>query len=574
MTPHLELVTASPTPGYLGNDHRRKYARAVQLHLAGDLHRAEELYRAVIEYDPEYEDCLHHLGIVLYQQARYTESTQYLERAVSLNPKNAVYHSNYANALQESGALDDAILNYESAIAINSDFADAHFNLGNAYSKKNVLDLAIKSYTNALELKSDYAAALSHRGIAFFELKRFDEALADFNHALEIDPSFLNAYVNRGNTLRALGRSVEALDSYDQALQLGTVSAEAHLNRAQALQDLNRSEEALASYDQALAIRPDYPKAISAKGLIYLQLGRFEEGWPLYEWRWHPSLTKSAQRKLNGTLWRGSENLEGKTILLYAEQGLGDTIQFARYVELVKKRGGNVILQVQKGLLPLMRSLCGYDELVDNDEHLPKVDYICPLMSLPLAFKTTVESVPTPTPYLTADPARIDRWQRYLGHDGLKIAVAWQANKTTDIALRRSFPLRHLKRISAMPGVRLISLQKHDGVEHLGASLQCDRLEVLPSDFDEDGAFLDSAAVMECVDLVITCDTALTHLAGALGVRAWLPLRYSPEWRWMLNTDRTPWYPNHLLFRQEAPDDWHSAFETMECQLALMLGCR
>lgn len=574
MTPHLELVTASPTPGYLGNDHRRKYARAVQLHLAGDLHRAEELYRAVIEHDPEYEDCLHHLGIVLYQQARYTESTQYLERAVSLNPKNAVYQSNYANALQESGALNDAIRHYEIAIGINNQFAEAYFNLGNAYSKNNRLDLAIDSYTSALALNSDYAVAFAHRGIALFEMKQFEQALNDFDKALTVDPLFSNAYINRGNALRALGRTEEAVESYDHALRLGKVGAEAHLNRAQALQDLNRSEEALASYEQALAIRPDYPKAISAKGLIYLQLGRFEEGWPLYEWRWHPSLTKNAQKKFDGTLWRGSESLEGKTILLYAEQGLGDTIQFARYVELVKKRGGRIILRVQKGLLPLMRSLSGYDELIDSDAQPRKVDYVCPLMSLPLAFKTTVESVPTPIPYLAADPVRIDRWKRYLGDDGLKIAVAWHANKTTDIALRRSFPLRYLQRISAMPGVRLISLQKHDGVEQLSELPQHGRLEVLPDDFDADGAFLDSAAVMKCVDLVITCDTALTHLAGALGVKAWLPLRYSPEWRWMLSTDRTPWYPNHRLFRQKAPDDWHSVFETMERQIALTLSSR
>lgn len=510
----------------------------------------------------------HQIGVLFYEQGKYRNASEYFRAAVKINPANPIYHSNLGNALQEIGEVEEAITHYHHAIELNEGFSDAYFNLGNALSKKKLFNEAVDIYSRVITINPSSAATFVHRGIALLELKRASAALADFETALSIDKSCVVAHINRGIALRDMGLLLQALRSHEQAIALDSKSAEAYFNHGQVLQDLNCVDEAIVSFDQALRIRPNYPKAISCKGMAYLRVGLFDEGWPLYEWRWHPSLTNNKVTRRFGKPWRGQEDLKGKRILLYAEQGLGDTIQFSRYAKEVQNLGARVVLQVQKPLIPLLSSLNGYDELTHDQSPPSAGDYHCPLMSLPLALRTKVETIPRTKSYLSADPARVERWKRHLGDRGFKIAVAWQGNHLNPLDIGRSYAAYWLYEISRLPNVRLISIQKGAGSQQLGELPVDHRIEVLPKYFDEHDAFLDSAAVMKCVDLVITSDSALTHLAGALGVRTWLPLKYSPEWRWMLEGDRTPWYPTVRLFRQPRPGDWQSVFEKIRSELS------
>jgi hypothetical protein len=277
------------------------------------------------------------------------------------------------------------------------------------------------------------------------------------------------------------------------------------------------------------------------------------------------------KRFLTHPQWSGSEALLGKTILLYSEQGLGDTIQFCRYAALVSKLGAKVVLEVQRPLVKLLDGLEGVSEIIAKGDSLPDFDYQCPLMSLPLAFKTTIETIPTHTPYLHSSIARNEKWAEHIGEEGYKIAICWQGSTQGKVDIGRSFPLSLFEGIAKIKGVRLISLQKGVGIEQLENLPEGMKMETLPDFFDEgENAFLDSSAIMKSVDLVITSDTALTHLAGALGIKAWLPLKFVPDWRWMLDRDDSPWYPNHRLFRQPNRDDWVSVFEQMEKELLKM----
>lgn len=534
------------------------FSRALSAHQKGHLLVAEDLYRRVLMDAPDRSDCEHLLAISLYQQKKYQGAISHFKRAIVLEPRNAVYISNLGNALQEINSLDEAMSCYEQALAINDNFPDAYFNLGNTLSKAKRIEDAVAAYTKAIAKNPSYTAAFVHRGLALLELKQASRALVDFDAALAIDSRYVIAHINRADALKQLGRVEDALESIDCAVALDDACAEAHFNRAQILQEVGRVEEALSSYDRAIACRPEYPKALSSKGTACLKLGRFDQGWPLYEWRWHPTLTKSRRKHTTGERWFGDKSLSGKTILLYAEQGLGDTIQFCRYARLVQALGARVVLQVQTSLIPLLRTLRGYDQLVDKQSVPPEVDYVCPLMSVPLALRTRVETIPAGIPYLAAEVDRIERWQQFLGTERFKIAVAWQGNKQNEEAFGRSYPVHWLSQLSEIPSVQLISLQKHAGAELLMELPVEQRPLILPEAFDGDGAFLDSAAIMKCVDLVLTSDTALTHLAGALGVKTWMPLKYAAEWRWMLHTDRTPWYPEHRLFRQTSVGDWAS----------------
>ena len=303
--------------------------------------------------------------------------------------------------------------------------------------------------------------------------------------------------------------------------------------------------------------------------------GDLIKGWELYEWRWKKDIFTSSKRNFPQPLWLGNENIDGKTILLHAEQGMGDTIQFCRYAKLVKALGARVVLEVPKALLGLLSGLEGVDKFVEKGEALPAFDYHCPLMSLPLAFKTTIGSIPNKFPYILTNKNKQNKWQKHIGETGYKIAICWQGNTKNKGDVGRSFHVSLFEGLAKIDGVRLISLQKNEGIEQLNNLPVGMKVEILPDDFDSrENAFLDSTAVMKCVDLVITSDTALTHLAGALGVKSWLPLKYVPDYRWMLDRRDSPWYPNHRLFRQATRDDWTSVFNEMETELKSLISTK
>lgn len=424
---------------------------------------------------------------------------------------------------------------------------------------------ALESYDRCLAL-DDRPQYRSNRGVLLQEMGRIDEALADHDRALAADPTYAQGHYNRGNALQALDRLDEAVSAYDTCIKLLPTFAPAYSNKADALRDLGRFDVALASYEQALSLAPDLPDARFNRALVFLLLGRFEEGLSDYEWRWQRGDLQKHRRSFRAALWLGQESLAGKTILLHAEQGLGDTLQFCRYAQMVSALGARVIMECPRALVPLLKTLPGVDILLAAGDVLPHFDFHCPLASLPLTLKTSLHCVPAPILYLYPQPERIRRWSQGLGQEGLRIGVCWQG-QPSQIDQGRSFPLKMLKPLSEIPGVRLISLHKGAGEAQLQDLPPGMTVQTLGPHFDKDGAFLDTAAVMKHCHLVVTSDTAIAHLAGALGVPVWVALKFVPDWRWLLHRSDSPWYPTMRLFRQSAPGDWGPVFAAMAAEL-------
>ena len=495
-------------------------AQAVQLHEAGNLAAAEALYRRLLAQEPRNVQALYFLAILCAQTGRQDEALQGLGRVLALAPDFAPAWSTYGNVLGELGRWKEALAAQDKAIALG--FAET--------------------------------GAFINRGKALGSLDRHDAALESYNAALALEPDNVEALSDRGVVLMALGRPAEALDSYERALARQPIAA-TFSNHANALQELMRPAEALASFDRALALSPDRAETHWNKALCLLRAGRLPEGLALYEWRkkravWNKPVPCPVPE------WTGAENLEGRTLLIQAEQGLGDTIQFCRYAELAKARGAHVILCVQDALVRLLQSL---PVMVRGTGAVPDADFHIPLLSMPLAFGTTLATIPADIPYLVAEPERVARWQSRIGGHGFRIGVCWQG--AAGIETSRHFIAERLAPLARLPGVRLISLQK-------AVAPPAAAIEYLGDDFDSGpDAFLDSAAAIQSLDLVVTVDTALAHLAGALGAPTWVALKRLADWRWFQDRGDSPWYPGMRLFRQSAPGDWDSVMSQIETAL-------
>ena len=292
-------------------------------------------------------------------------------------------------------------------------------------------------------------------------------------------------------------------------------------------------------------------------------MGDFEKGLNLYEYRWEREEGIKQKRNFSQPLWLGNESLTGKTVFIHAEQGLGDTIQFCRYVQMVADLGAKVILEVQKPLLRLLKHMPAVSTLISKGDPLPEFEFHCPLLSLPLALRTELQTIPVVNAYTQAEPERVALWGDRLKGDELKIGIGWQGSQGTKVDIGRSFDLKLFENIAALPNVKLISLQKGYGSEQLNHLPQGMQVLDFGDELDADGAFLDSAAVMMNLDLVITSDTALAHLAGSLGIKTWIALKYVPDWRWMLERKDSPWYPSMTLYRQQRIDEWGPVFDQM-----------
>jgi tetratricopeptide (TPR) repeat protein len=577
--------------------------RGVALHQRGRLAEAERIYGEILQQMPSHFDALHLLGMIAYQARNYERAIQLISNAISINPKIASAYSNRGIALKELKRLEEALISYDKAIALKPDFGEAYYNRGIVLQEVKRLEEALVSYDKAIALKRDYAEAYSNRGIVLKELKLFEEALVSCDKAIALSPGLPEAHLNRGNALEELKRLDEALVSYDRAIATKRDYAEAYSNRGSALQKLKRFEEALVSYDKAIALKPDYAEAYYNRGnalhelkcleealisydkaielkpdhadayynksWILLLLGQFESGWRYYEWR-KLKTEPHGNRSYAKPLWDGGQEIADKNILVHHEANLGDSIQFCRFVKLLDKIGANVLFAPQKQLAKLMEALSATIKIVNVDDSSLVYDFHCPLMSLPLAFKTKLESLPGDIPYLTAQPDRVIRWREKIGGNGFKVGICWQGSSAIE---GRAFPVAQFMSVSQLPNVRLISLQKGPGESQLADLTGGMRVETLGPEFDAgSNAFLDTAAVMNCCDLVITCDTSLAHLAGALAVPTWVALPHLPAYLWMLDTSDSPWYPTIRLFRQKTRDDWDGVFLEIEKALAEKLS--
>jgi len=551
-------VKADFAPHYLGY--------GVALMELGRFDDALVNYHRAIFIKPDYAEAFYNRGNALKDLGRLAEAIADYAEATALDPQNAQAFSNQGDALQSLGDFDDALVRYAKAISLAPDYAEAYSNRGLALHEMKHFDRAITSYDRAVALDPELSVAWFNRGNTLKKLGRFEEAVTAYTQALMIAPSNAEACSNMGDALQSLGRFTQALSLYERAIALRPGFAEAWSNRGVCLKALKLFAQALASFDQATALAPNYAEAPWNKALTLLLTERFEEGWKLYEWR-KKAREPAGDRFHHRPAWLGQDDLFHKTLLVHAEQGLGDTIQFSRYLGLLRTQGARVLFAPQSPLRGLMSKLDAACEILDEGIVSPEFDFHISLMSLPLVFSTDLWNMPARAAYLHAEEERVEKWKDRIGFEGFRIAICWQGN-TGNIDIGRSFSVHHFFDLSQIPGLRLISLQKGPGEAQLQGLPPGMGVETLGADFDAGpDAFLDTAAVMQCCDLVITSDTAVAHLAGALGVKTWVALKHVPDWRWFLDRDDSPWYPSMRLFRQEFPGDWDGVFANMKAAL-------
>jgi tetratricopeptide (TPR) repeat protein len=466
-----------------------------------------------------------------------------------------------AIALQKQGRLEDAIHLYLRGLAIDPSDAAGFRCLGTAYKKQGRLDLAAACFRRAVELCPAFPEAWNNLGNTLSEQGALPAAAECFLRACHIQPEFAGAHFNYAQALAGMGRFDASIVACRRAIVLAPRSAEFYNGLGIVLFDSQRIEEALSAYEQALVLRPDFASARYNRSLAWLLQGDFARGWSEYEWRWKlPSA--SVPTSYQQPRWDGAPQPDA-TILLDAEQGLGDTIQFARYATLVKARVGRVILRCQPPLVALLKSLpSGVDQLIGQDEALPSFDAWLPLLSVPQFFTPSIETIPRTVPYLSAEDSLVRLWRpRIERFAGLRVGIHWQGNPAFLKDRFRSMPLACFEPLAKLPGVRLISLQKGAGSEqlaHRSATFPVVDLELKPAELH--APFVDTAAILRCLDVMVTSDTSLAHLAGALGVETWLAVPHVPEWRWLLDRDDTPWYPTVRLVRQSQVGQWGGVF--------------
>ena len=540
--------------------------QGLALHLQGQLTKAQAIYEHVLKIQPDHFDALQLLGTLLLDTKQFAQALDLLTSALQINPNHAASYSNRGNALLGLQRFKEAITSFDGAIHLNPDLAQAYSNRSNALQALQRFNEALVSCDQAIRLKPDYAEAYSNRGNALQALQRVEDAIASFDSAISFKPDYTEAYFNRGNALQALQRFDEVITSFDDAIRLKPDYEQAYSNRGNALQALQRFEEAIASYQHAIAINPDCADAHWNLSLCYLVGGNFKEGWQEYEWRWksEESSKTAGVRSFSEPLWLGEEVLKEKTILLYAEQGLGDTIQFSRYVPLVAKLGAKVILEVQRPLVNLLKNVEGLSQILAKGDTLPAIDYQCPLLSLPLAFKTELNSIPPPSQKITGDSAKMIKWQMTLGvKTKPRVGLVWSGSVIhkndhyRSITLSKLLPYlpSHIEYVCLQAELRDVDIEliaQHTEIQYFGDALE---------------DFTDTAALCELMDLVISVDTSVAHLSAALGKKTWVLLPYTPDWRWQLDRGDSPWYPSIELYRQPAIGDWTSVLEKVKLDL-------
>jgi len=522
---------AEPSQTAAPNPWEPVFQQAVQFHASGQLAEAASLFVAILEYNPSHFPSLQRLTAIRRHQGRLDESLALLQSAVDLYPNSAEARNSLGNTLNALGNRHEAIQQYQHAIALRENFPEAHLNLANS-------------------LKS---------------LGRFDEAAAAYQQAIALRPDYVDAHTNLGGVLDRLNRPDDSLASFSAALSFDPEVNLGHNNVGMALTRLNRFAEALPFFQRARQLQPGAPQPVFNEALVRLAMGDFERGWPDYEARWRVPEFKQEPRQFAQPIWDGQSSLAGKTILLHAEQGLGDTILFARFIQPVAERGARVVTIVQKPLVGLIASVSGVAQVLTSADPLPDFDLHAPLGSLPLALKTTLETIPSQTPYLHA-PAESDALANLDPADPRPlVGVCWAGNPDYPSDHKRSIPLSIFQQLFQVPGVRFVSLQQNLRAGDDSILSQFDNIDLVS---DRKGCGLaDTAALIASLDLVITVDTVIGHLAGALGRPVWILLHFNGYWVWLRDRTDSPWYPTARLFRQPHPGDWNTVLQQVAVTL-------
>jgi tetratricopeptide (TPR) repeat protein len=534
---------------------------ALSLHQQGRLRDAEKLYARTLKAAPHNFDALHLLGLVKAQSGQMGEAYRLMSAALKINSNALDALVNFANVLHALKRDDEALTWLDKALALRPGDPEALFYRGNALSALDRAEEALSCFNTLLASNPAHGEALLNRGAALARLGRHTEALADFDVALARAPRHAEALYNRGAALLDLNRPGEAILSFDASLAIAPQHPGAWNNRGRALQALNRHGEAVTSFEKAIAVDRNNADTHSNLALSLLTLGELTRGFTEYEWRWKRTGMSDARRSYRGRLWLGEFPLGQRRILLTAEQGLGDSIQFVRYVPLLASNGAKVVLEVQPELKALLADADGVESCHARGEALPAYDFHCPLGSLPLAFKTEPSTIPAQIPYLRADDAHIEKWRSSIeALPGKRVALAWAGHARHPNDRNRSIELRLLEPLLALDGISFISIQR---------DLRGDDREVLArhgniTDIAEQLTDMaDTAAVASLADLTVSVDTSVVHIAGAIGREVWVLLPFSPDWRWTLTGERSPWYPQMRLFRQSSPGDWRGVIEAV-----------
>lgn len=542
---------------------------AIALHQSGQLREAAIRYRKLLDRFPGNPVVLNNLGAVALQLGDHAQSISLLKRTLEISPAQPLAFFNLGIGLQALGQLPEALKNYERAIALQDDHAGARFRRGLVLQELRRFDQALENYDHLLVMRPNHAGAHYQRGRVLETLNRFDEGLAAFQRAVALRPDHVGALLALGVAFSRYGRLGDAVAAYQRVIALQPDHTAAYIYRGVVLQDLKRFDEALASFDRAIALDPACAEAYWSKSCLKLLTDDYEQGWQLHEWRLKTRSLERFRREFSQPLWLGEQAVEDKTLLIHAEGGLGDVIQKCRYASMAEAMGATVVLEVPPPLMTVIASMAGNFTLLARGSPLPDFDLHCPTISLPLAFRTTVSSIPASVPYLHADAEKIALWRQRLGNKTRpRIGLVWSGMIRRDIdsnpARKRDLPLELLAPWLQLP-LEFHSLQKmlRPGDEDILAGLG--RIRTHHQELND---FSDTAALVEAMDLVISIDTSVPHLAGAMGKPVWVMLPFSTDYRWTADGATTPWYPTATLFRQAAIGDWSGVVVAITDQLS------
>ncbi|MDP9174918.1 MAG: tetratricopeptide repeat protein [Planctomycetota bacterium] len=583
---------------------------AVAHQQAGRLADAEAVYRQILDHDPSHAQAMHLLGTLAHAAGRLDLAADLMNRSIALQPRVPEFYLNMGVVLLALGRIDEAVTAYRQAVALNTNSPEAHFglggalvcakdipgaeqcfrralelrpdyaeainNLGNIFNERRELEFAQNAYKQAIALRPDYADAYNNLGNAYFDDGQFDRAEAAFRGALAQNPNHVDATNNLGRTFFELGRLDDALACFHQACSLQPDYVDGYINIANVRYQQCRLDESITYVRKALELNPGSASAHWNLGLTLLCRGDFSEGWKEAAWRSRVKELGGTCREFSQPIWDGGD-LQGSTILLHAEQGFGDTLQFIRYLPMVQAKGGKIVVDCRPELMNLLQASFQVDQWCVTDQPLPHFDLHCPLLSLPMAFATTLATIPNEFPYLQPDEATMKVWQSRLKDvKGLKIGLVWAGRPEHRNDRNRSIALSLFAPLMQVPGLTLVSLQKFEAKpvdQQLPALTPPPGMELIDWT-SELSNFADTAALISSLDLVIGVDTSVVHLAGALGKPVWVLLPFAPDWRWMLDRDDSPWYPTMRLFRQRQRGDWNRSMEDIVGALKIMQASR
>ncbi|OGI23252.1 MAG: hypothetical protein A2287_07255 [Candidatus Melainabacteria bacterium RIFOXYA12_FULL_32_12] len=546
---------------------------AIQCHQEGNFEAAEKLYREILEYNPTNDSVLYCLGVMANQLGHYAAAISYLSKAVELNP-TFDYYKDLGNIYFDLSRTEEAIYCYKKVLELKLDDIDTHYNLGLIYQQTNNFDDAIKCFENVLRLNDKDVAVYNMLGGLYFNFKKeFLTAIKCFEKAIEIKPDYADAYFNRGLVFNYVDKIDEAIKNYEKALELNLNSDALYINLGTAFQDKKDIEKAIYFYKKGLELYPDNSVLRFNLGCCLVKNGDFKDGWEYLESRM--DIFEHHKLKFDPNLkpkWDGNQPIQDKIIYIYPASmsfGNGDSMNFARYMPILEAMGAKVLCKVQPGLVRLFKQSNLKAEIIDNstpDESL-EFDYQMPFMSLPGAFEANPDNIPFKNSYLKADPEKVNYYkEKYFDNNSFKVGIFWFSEvSSTDriMSLSDFYPLIQLENI------KVYSLQKGSGIEQLNSLPEGMEVVNLGETFND---FSDTAAAIENLDLVITPDTSIIHLAGALGKPGWVMLPFLCDWRWLTDTEDSIWYESVRLFRQNEPRNWHGVMEKVVNALKVKLS--